>query len=212
MAVEVCLFRTVSYTGLKYVVSVSRKYIPLEWRAVTVTLVKPESWRTGSFVYGHLRKVLDGGAGGSYVMVVNKPLVEYLGLGERGGLVWLRIVEYTDNPPPPPPKPYVRRRFSVSFNGSTYFFTLSQGVYRALREYSPPGSGENLLVQVWSRGRTLSFVGKPVQVKTAAGNYTYYKVKLPTSTMPDLEEIVKAEGGVLDIRVELTTAQEEVNE
>lgn len=193
------VFRHVIRGAPSHYVTVAKRYVPSVWRRVTVTVVVPESWKTGRPLYGHLVKELGATIHNSYKIVINMGLMEQLGLLGRRGPVWVRIMEYTPEPPPPPARPYIQRPATVLYDGASYFLTMSTRAVDLLREVSP---GRNLRVTVYVGERPATYVKRPITARS--GSERMCKILLPAGLFGD----TLRGGEVVVVRIETTDEPE----
>lgn len=179
---ETALFRHI-VRGTSYYVTVAKRYIPEGWSRVTVTVVIPDSWKTGRPLYGHLSKELGATIHGSYKIVIDKALLRQLNALDYRKPVWIRATEFTQNPPPPPQKPYIQKPVSIDYDGSSYFFTLSPSTVDLLREIAP---GRNLKISVHLGNKVITYVKRPSKIRSSKTSEQIYKVLLPASLFGNL--------------------------
>lgn len=200
---EIAVFRHINRGDPTHYVTIAEKYIPPHWTHLTITVVHPETWKKGKPLYGHLAKKLGAKIYRSYKIVINKPLLEQLGLLGYTKPVWIRITEYNPNPPPPPPKPYIQKPTTIHCDGSSYFIVVSANTVNLLREITP---GRNLRVTVYLDRKPVTYVKRPAILKTKKTKSQMYKVLLPTSIFGDTLK----SGMLVPVRIETTDEPETI--
>lgn len=195
----IATFRHITGGHPTHYTTIAKKYIPETIKQVTITIVIPETWKTGKPLHGHLAKTIGKSTiHNSYKIIINKPLVEKLQL-QTGKLVWIRITPFTPNPPPPPPTPYIYKPVRVHCDGSSYFFTISAKTIDTLREITP---GRNLRVTTNIGNKTITYIKRPI--KLSDNNEQLYKILLPSSIFEGLIH----RGMQIPVKIETTDEDE----
>lgn len=198
---EVALFRKLQGTGQSYFITVSDKLLP-DVDSFTVTVVNPKTW-TKELKYEHLAKKRGRAKiHESLKLTINKEVVEELGLS-KGGLVWVRILPFTEKPPPLK-IPYIARPVKVHTDKSSYFFTIAKKQVDYIRETGVV-TGSNLHVNVTTpSGKTVEYIKRPVLITRDM----LYKVILPMK----LFQGVVQPGDKVHVKITLTDKPEEFEE
>lgn len=179
LGLELAIFRRLQGGRPSFFITIARKLLPENLDSFTLTIVDLDSWRRGKPLFEHVvkrrgRSVIHG----SLKVIINKEVVEALGL-EKSKVVWVRVLPYDNNNLPEVPRvPYIAKPVKIHTDRSSLFFVISSSQIEYLRMISP---GEKLHVYVHKSGKLIDYIRRPTYMRN-----NICKIILPSSLFQGL--------------------------